>query len=127
MFSGGSPYTPYDIATSSLKENWDINGIGIRDYSLLNTSREGNFHQLNVRVDKKWFFDKFSLNFYLDLQNAYAFKAKLAPTLIVETDADGNYVQDPNDPSRYQTKFIETASGILQPTLGIVVEFRAKK
>jgi len=127
LFSGGSPYTPYDIATSSLKENWDINGIGIRDYSLLNTSREGNFHQLNVRVDKKWFFDKFSLNFYLDLQNAYAFKAKLAPTLIVETDAEGNYVQDPNDPSRYQTKFIETASGILQPTLGIVVEFRAKK
>ncbi|MDG2505417.1 MAG: TonB-dependent receptor [Crocinitomicaceae bacterium] len=127
LFSGGSPYTPYDIATSSLKENWDINGIGIRDYSLLNTSREGNFHQLNVRVDKKWFFDKFSLNFYLDLQNAYAFKAKLAPTLIVETDADGNYVQDPNDPLSYQTKFIETASGILQPTLGIVVEFRAKK
>ena len=127
LFSGGSPYTPYDIATSSLKQNWDINGIGVRDFSQLNTLREGNFHQLNIRVDKKWFFDKFSLNFYLDLQNAYAFKAQLAPTLIVETDTEGNYIEDPNDPSRYQTKFIENASGILQPTLGIVIEFKAKK
>ena len=127
LYSGGSPYTPFDVSASSLKENWDINGIGVRDFSQLNSRREGNFHQLNIRVDKKWFFDKFSLNFYLDLQNAYAFKAQLAPTLIVETDADGNYVEDPNDPMRYQTKFIESASGIIQPTLGIVLEFTAKK
>lgn len=127
LYSGGSPYTPYDIAASSLKQNWDINGIGIRDYGMLNTQREGNFHQLNFRVDKKWFFDNFSLNFYLDLQNAYAFKAKLAPILLVETDEDGNPMEDPSDPSRYQTKLIENASGIIQPTLGIVIEFKARK
>lgn len=127
FYSGGSPYTPYDIATSSLKQNWDINGLGIRDYSLLNTRREGNFHQLNIRFDKKWFFDKFSLNFYLDLQNAYAFKANLAPVLLVDTDADGNPIEDPQDPTRYQTKLIDNASGIIQPTLGIVIEFKMAK
>ena len=127
FYSGGSPYTPYDIATSSLKDNWDINGLGIRDYSLLNTRREGNFHQLNIRFDKKWFFDKFSLNFYLDLQNAYAFKANLAPVLLVDTDADGNPIEDPQDPTRYQTKLIDNASGIIQPTLGIVIEFKMAK
>ena len=127
LYSGGAPYTPFDISASSLKENWDINGLGVRDFSQLNSRREGNFHQLNIRVDKKWFFDKFSLNFYLDLQNAYGFKAKLAPTLIVVTDADGNYVEDPNDSTRYQTKFIDSASGIIQPTLGIVIEFTTKK
>jgi len=127
LYSGGAPYTPFDISASSLKENWDINGIGVRDFSQLNSRREGNFHQLNIRVDKKWFFDKFSLNFYLDLQNAYAFKARLAPTLIVETDTDGNYIEDPNDPTRYQTKFIDSSSGIIQPTLGIVLEFTAKR
>ena len=127
FYSGGSPYTPYDIATSSLKDNWDINGLGIRDYSLLNTRREGNFHQLNIRFDKKWFFDKFSLNFYLDLQNAYAFKAKLAPVLLVDTDADGNPIEDSQDPTRYQTKLIDNASGIIQPTLGIVIEFKLSK
>ena len=127
LYSGDSPYTPYDIATSSLKQNWDINGLGIRDYSLLNTRREGNFHQLNIRFDKKWFFDKFSLNFYLDLQNAYAFKANLAPVLLLDTDIDGNPIEDPADPTRYQTKLIDNASGIIQPTLGIVVEFKLKK
>ena len=127
MFSGGSPYTPYDVATSSLQQNWDINGLGLLDYSLLNTEREANFHQLNVRVDKKIFFERFSLNFYLDIQNAYGYQTQLAPILLVETDESGNPVQDPNDPSRYATKFVENASGIIQPTIGIVIEFNAKK
>ena len=78
-------------------------------------------------MDKKIFLNKFSINFYLDIQNAYAYKAQLAPVLLVETDESGNPVVDPNDPSRYQTKLIENASGILQPTLGIVLEFKPKK
>jgi hypothetical protein len=127
LFSGGSPYTPYDVANSSLKQNWDINGFGLLDYNKLNTQREANYHQLNVRVDKKLFLDKFNLNFYLDIQNAYAHKTILAPTLLVLTDATGAPVTDPNDPTRYQTKYIENASGIIQPTIGIIIEFAAKK
>jgi hypothetical protein len=127
LFSGGSPYTPYDVANSSLKQNWDINGFGLLDYNKLNTQREANYHQLNVRVDKKLFLDKFNLNFYLDIQNAYAHKTILAPTLLVVTDATGAPVTDPNDPTRYQTKYIENASGIIQPTIGIIIEFAAKK
>ena len=127
LFSGGSPYTPYDIATSSIKQNWDINGLGLLDYSQLNTQRESNFHQLNIRVDKKLFLKKFSLNFYLDIQNAYGYQAKLAPVLLVETDENGSPVEDPDDPSRYSTKLIDNASGIIQPTIGIIIEFKAKK
>jgi len=127
LFSGGSPYTPYDIPTSSLKQNWDINGLGLLDYGLLNTQRESNFHQLNIRLDKKMFLKKFSLNFYLDIQNAYGYKTKLAPILLVETDSNGLPIEDPNDPNRYSTKLIDNASGIIQPTLGIVIEFKVKK
>jgi len=127
LFSGGSPYTPYDVATSSLKQNWDINGFGLLDYNKLNTKRESNYHQLNIRVDKKLYLDKFNLNFYLDIQNAYAHKTILAPTLLVVTDAAGAPVTDPNDPTRYKTKYIENASGIIQPTIGIIIEFAAKK
>jgi hypothetical protein len=127
LFSGGSPYTPYDVENSSLKQNWDINGIGLLDYNKLNTLRETNYHQLNVRVDKKLFLDKLNLNFYLDIQNAYAQKTILAPTLLVVTDANGAPVTDPNDPTRYQTKYIENASGIVQPTIGIIIEFAAKR
>ncbi len=127
LFSGGSPYTPYDVETSTLKQNWDINGFGILDYDALNTKRESSFHQLNVRVDKKIFLNRMNLNFYLDIQNAYAFKAKLAPILLVETDNNGTPIEDPNDPTRYKSKFVENTSGIIQPTIGIIVEFAAKR
>ena len=127
LFSGGSPYTPYDVETSTLKQNWDINGFGILDYNALNTKRESSFHQLNVRVDKKIYLNRMNLNFYLDIQNAYGFKAKLAPILLVETDNNGTPIEDPNDPTRYKAKFVENASGIIQPTIGIIVEFANKR
>ena len=127
LFSGGSPYTPYDVETSTLKQNWDINGFGILDYNALNTKRESSFHQLNVRVDKKIYLNRMNLNFYLDIQNAYGFKAKLAPILLVETDNNGTPIEDPNDPTRYKSKFVENASGIVQPTIGIIVEFANKR
>ena len=127
LFSGGSPYTPYDIETSRLISNWNINGVGLLDYSRLNTEREASFHQLNVRLDKKLFLDKFNMNFYLDIQNLYGYKTKVAPILLVETDASGAPVIDPNDPTRYKTKLIENTSGIVQPTIGIIIEFATRK
>lgn len=126
LFSGGSPYTPYDVATSSLIANWNVNGIGLLDYNQLNTRRESNFHQLNVRVDKKLFLDKFNLNFYLDIQNLYGHKTQLAPILLVDTDANGAPIVS-NDPTRYQMKYVKNSSGIVQPTLGFIVEFATRK
>jgi hypothetical protein len=35
------------------------------------TSRFPDFHQLDVRVDRSWLFDNFTLNLYLDVQNVY--------------------------------------------------------
>jgi hypothetical protein len=127
LFSGGSPYTPYDVATSSMIQNWNINGQGVLDYSKLNTMRESSFHQLNMRVDKKFYLEKFTMNFYLDIQNVYGYKAKLAPILLVETDANGTPIVDPANPGHYKTKFIANSNGIVQPTLGIIIEFANKK
>ena len=127
LFSGGSPYTPIDVYTSSLKSYWDISGQGKPNYTLLNTQRESSYHQLNIRVDKKFFFENFSLNFYLDIQNLYGHKTRVSPILLLEKDANGKPITDPNDPTRYKTKLIEQRSGIVQPSLGIIVEFRTKK
>lgn len=127
LFSGGSPYTPYDVATSSLKQVWDVNGRGVLDYNQLNTQREGAYHQLNVRVDKKIYLEKFSMNFYLDIQNLYGHKTQVAPILLLVKDANGQPVTDPADPTRYLTKEISQTSGIVQPTLGIIIEFKVKK
>lgn len=37
----------------------------------INSSRLPTFHQLDVRVDKTWTFDRWTLNVFLDLLNAY--------------------------------------------------------
>ena len=36
-----------------------------------NSGRNGAFHQLDVRIDKKWIRQSFTVNLYLDIQNIY--------------------------------------------------------
>ncbi|TFH34902.1 MAG: TonB-dependent receptor, partial [Bacteroidia bacterium] len=60
-FVGGAPYTPYDLEKSSLKQAWDVQGRGYLDYASYNTERLQSFHQLDIRVDKSYFFDRWTL------------------------------------------------------------------
>lgn len=122
-FLGGTPYTPYDLEESSLKSNWDLRNSGILDYSQINGVRLPAFHQLDLRVDKKYYFPKWNLNWYVDIQNLYNFQAQQAPLLIPVRDGSGAILTDPNDPSRYQLKLIENTAGNVLPTVGIIVEF----
>jgi hypothetical protein len=126
-YSGGSPFTPIDVATSSLIQNWNINGRGLPNFGLLNTERLGFFHQLDVRVDKKFFFPKWNLNFYLDIQNLYNFQVETEPILTVVTDANNNPLVDPDNSEAFQTELLSNIAGTVLPTIGIIIEFSAKK
>jgi len=95
----------------------------VPDYSRINSERIKAFHQMDIRIDKKWFFKQWSLNLFLDIQNLYAFQVPDQPIQDVVTDASGNFVRQPDDPSRYQTYFIEDELGTVQPTIGIVVTY----
>lgn len=121
-FVGGAPYTPFDVSRSSLKEAWDAKGQGYLDYNMYNTNRLNNFQQLDLRVDKEYFFKKWTLNVYLDIQNLYNFKSKQPDILIQETDVNGQAVINPADPARYMLKYIPSESGTVLPTIGIIVE-----
>ncbi|MEX2596226.1 MAG: TonB-dependent receptor [Salibacteraceae bacterium] len=121
-YLGGAPYTPYDAQLSALKSNWDLRGVGVLDYDLLNSERNGAVHQLDVRLDKRFFFKKWSLNVYLDIQNLYNYQAPLAPFITVERDQNGQPLENPNDPTRYQTKTIENFSGTILPSIGLIIE-----
>ena len=121
-FSGGSPYTPYDIATSSLKTNYDIYPQGIADYSRLNQNRLANFYQLDLRVDKKYPFKNFSLNVFFDVQNVTNLKYQQKQILVLDRDANGQPQTDPSSSSRYKTKLINDPGGTVLPTLGIIFE-----
>lgn len=122
-FNSGSPYTPYNVSASMEKSNFDITGQGILDKRSLNSLRTKAFHQLDVRVDKKYFFKKWSLNLYLDIQNIYNNKTMLAPYLSVQRDNEGNPLTNPNASNEYLPDFIPNESGSVIPTVGFVVEF----
>ncbi len=122
-FVGGSPYTPWDLDRSSLIAAWDARQQGYLDFSRFNTLRTGNFHQLDMRLDKQYFFDKWSLNLYVDVQNLYNFQQEGPPNLYPQTDADGNYKINETQPDSYLLKEVSNPAGTVLPTIGIIVEF----
>lgn len=123
-FVGGPPYTPYDLNTSFLVNVWDVQRQPLLDYSLFNSKRLTSFHQLDIRIDKIYFFNKWMLNFYIDIQNVYNFKGDRPPLYTVITDAYGDPVVNPNDTDRYLFKTIKgSGGGTILPTVGFIMEF----
>ena len=122
-FSGGAPYTPYDTLNSSYTSVWDVNSFGVFDYDNLNGRRLKSNHGLDIRIDKKWYWKKVTLNLYLDIQNLYNFQSETPASLIALIDENGNKVLNSNDPSRYQLKYINNTSGTALPSVGLQFEF----
>lgn len=120
----GRPYTPFDVQRSLVKSNWDVKGVALSDYNRLNSERLGTFSQLDVRVDKVWYFKKSSLNLYMDIQNFLNKEYLGAPTLIAAQDAYGNLITDPTAavPS-YKADYLVNSTGFLQPSIGVILDF----
>jgi hypothetical protein len=122
-FVGGAPYTPYDLEKSSYKAAWDLQGQGYLDYSEFNSKRLNAFHQLDLRIDKQYFFTGWSLMLYADVQNVYNHKADQPPLLIRESDDNKLPVTDPSNSLKYSLKYLDSESGTVLPTIGIIIEF----
>lgn len=122
-FLGGAPFTPYDKVESSKKEIWDVKQSGVNNWDLLNTERNANSHGLDLRVDKTWFFKKWSFNAYLDIQNIYNFQTETKPYLDVVRDENGNPITDPINPDSYLTREVENLTGTVLPSIGIMIDF----
>lgn len=123
-FVGGTPYTPLDVQKSSLINAWNARGRGYLDFSRYNEKRLNPFHQLDIRIDKQFFFDQWTLMLYLDVQNVYNFTADEPPRLVQQVDESGDPVIDPNNPDQYELKRLEVEeSGNILPSIGIIVEF----
>ena len=119
---GGAPYTPYDLERSSLKTAWDLTGQGYLDYSRYNSERLKAFNQFDIRIDKQFYFKKWSLMLYADVQNVLNSKADQPDLLLVESDTSGQLLTDPTDNNRYKMKFIGAETGTVLPTIGIIIE-----
>jgi hypothetical protein len=120
-FVGGLPYTPYDLETSANIEAWNANGQAYFDFSQMNSLRFGSFHQLDLRVDKNFFFEKWTLMVYIDIQNAYNYKNKGQEYIVRDKNDDGSYMTV-NGGTEYVLNQIENVSGTVLPTIGIMVK-----
>ncbi|QDE66293.1 ligand-gated channel protein [Myxococcus xanthus] len=65
-FASGNPTTP---VVGSVRD--DGSDVFIPLYAAVNSRRLPSFNQLDIRVDKNFAFEKWALNVYLDLTNAY--------------------------------------------------------
>lgn len=126
-FAGGAPSTPFDLAAS--QRNYGALGVGILDYSRLNSERLRPFSQLDVRIDKKWNFNRITLDLFLDIANVLASKTPGYDRYTFERNADntGFATTDAaplrDDGSNAIPVILKNDDGNLVPTLGFIVEF----
>ncbi|PID58411.1 MAG: hypothetical protein CR986_07850 [Ignavibacteriae bacterium] len=65
IYAGGVPYTPFNLEKSK-----ELN-MAVLDYSRVNSKRLPDYHSLNLRIDKRFYFSNSSLIVYLSMWNAY--------------------------------------------------------
>ena len=117
---GGAPYTPYDVERSSYVEAWDANNQLLYDYSRFNSERLDPFTQLDLRVDKTFYFKRLMLGIYIDVQNVLNSKYK-EQDVYVKTGR----ILNPDAPisqQRYELKPVSRETGTLLPSIGIIIE-----
>lgn len=120
---GGKPYTPYDLNASSLIANYDIENKGILNFNRLNSERFNTYSQLDVRVDKTWYWKKMSLNFYIDIQNMLSSQANTQSILLPTIDTNGNKIVDASNSAKYVLEELDRTSGNILPGFGFIIDF----
>jgi hypothetical protein len=135
-YQGGAPYTPFDLFQSV--ENYYFLTNGVLDYSKLNQLRLSAFHAADIRIDKKFNFKKWTLDLFLDIQNAYNSKNPTAPSFTLKRNPDETFATstgepynpgvfgNPSAPNNRQAAIpllLANTSGSLLPSIGFVVEF----
>ena len=120
-YSGGAPYTPIDMELSTNKAAWMVTNRAYPDYARFNTLRLPAKHQLDLRLDKEFYFKRWMLNLYLDVQNAYLSSYVSAP-IYTNRDSSGEVMDHPSDPERQQLRQLDYYSKLILPTLGLIIK-----
>ncbi len=112
-FLGRTPYAPVNEAATLA--NYPA---VIKDFDRLGEERLAAFNQLDVRVDKKWNFKKFSLDAYIDIQNLLAAAQPSEPSYGLNRDDQGNVINP-----RSLVVVSTNDTGSVLPSLGLVLNF----
>ena len=121
-YIGGAPYTPIDMERSTDRAAWALTHRAYPDNARFNTLRLPDKHQLDLRLDKEFYFKRWMLNLYVDVQNAYLSGTVNAP-VYTNLDPSGRLMEHPTDPSRQQLRQLDYYSRLVLPTLGLIAKF----
>jgi len=111
-FAGKTPYVPTNLE-ATLVSYPEI----ILDYTRLGEEKLETFSQLDIRVDKKWNYNQFSLNVFFEIQNVLGQSIPRPNEYGLSRDMDGNL----NSPLSLSQINQDTSTSI--PSIGIVVDF----
>jgi hypothetical protein len=126
-YAGGAPFTPFDEAASQL--NYGVFGVGILDFAQLNSQRLPAFSQLDIRIDKKWNFSKWTLDLYLDVSNVLAQANPAFPQYTFARNEDNSGFATTNglplapDGSNAIPVILSNNDALVLPTIGFIVEW----
>lgn len=126
-YAGGAPYTPFDEISS--RQNYLSFGTGILDYSQINTLRLRSFNQVDLRIDKKWNFRKWTLDLFLDVQNLLVTQNPAYPQYTFTRLADNSgFATTDGLPIRENGSnaiplILTNDDSIATPSIGFIVEF----
>ena len=111
-FAGETPFVPVDIT-----ETTPIYPDIVFDYNRLGEEQLNVFSQLDVRIDKKWNFDKFAFNLFFEVQNLLFQEIPEPPQYGLNRNSGGMLAQ-PRELIEIQS---DNNSPI--PVIGLVVDF----
>jgi hypothetical protein len=109
--------------------NFATTGTGVLDFTKLNTERLINFNQFDIRIDKKIYFKRATLDLYLDVTNAAAFPNPSLPNYSFKRTADNSGFETTDgqplkqDGSNGKQVILNDQSATPIPSLGFIFEF----
>ena len=112
-YLGKTPYAPVD--QQETLENYPAI---VKDYSRLGQVTLDPFFQADVRIDKKFNFDKWTLDVFLDVQNVLASNLPSEPSYGLDRNDNGEIIEP-----RTLIRIQELSNSSVLPTLGIVIDF----
>lgn len=112
-YVGATPFAPVDEA-ATLANYPAI----IKDYSQLGSVRLSTFNQTDVRIDKKWNFNNWTFNLFLEIQNILGQNVPQEPTYGLDRDEDGTVIVPET-----LIQIEGTDGSSVLPSIGIVIDF----
>jgi hypothetical protein len=112
-YIGETPISP--VNQTATLENYPAI---ILDYDRLGEIRLSSFNQTDIRIDKKWNLKGFTLDIFIEFQNALSQDTPSPPNFGLVRDDEGN-ILDP----RTLKEIEDLSSSAVLPTLGIVIDF----